>query len=97
MPGSGSAGNESSPGSSPTATAPATGLVVEIDGHVHREKIEADIERDRILAGHGLEILRLTNDEVFADPTAVVRVITESVLECAASPAIGAGGWRIPS
>jgi very-short-patch-repair endonuclease len=40
------------------------GLVVEVDGLVHDGQVEYDAQRDRILSGRGLRILRVTNEEV---------------------------------
>ena len=37
------------------------GLVVEVDGAVHEDRTDADAERDRILTGRGLRVLRFTN------------------------------------
>jgi very-short-patch-repair endonuclease len=41
----------------------AAGLVVEVDGDVHTKQPEYDAERDRILAGRGLRVLRFQNEE----------------------------------
>ena len=40
------------------------GLVLELDGGVHEERIEYDQERDRILTARGLNVLRISNDAV---------------------------------
>ena len=40
------------------------GVVVEVDGEVHRFQAEYDEERDKIIAARGFAILRFTNDEV---------------------------------
>jgi len=42
----------------------SAGLVVEVDGPVHESRGEADRERDAILAGHGLMVLRFRNQDV---------------------------------
>jgi very-short-patch-repair endonuclease len=42
----------------------AARLVVEVDGPVHEERVEYDVERSRILAARGLRILRVRNEEV---------------------------------
>ena len=39
------------------------GLGIELDGAVHFAQVDDDRERDRVLAAHGLRILRFTNDE----------------------------------
>ncbi len=52
-------------------------LVVEIDGGIHKDQREYDAERDRILAAHGLRILRFTNAEVRTNlPRVLARIVT---------------------
>lgn len=55
---------------------PAALLVVEVDGGIHKQQEPYDIERDAVLAGLGLSILRVTNDEVKRELTAVLVRIT---------------------
>ena len=46
---------------------PTTMLVIEVDGGSH-DGLEAegyDLERTQVLASHGLNVVRFTNDEVF--------------------------------
>lgn len=50
----------------------AAGLVIEVDGSVHREQSGYDSERDRILAARGLCVLRFTNAEVIRHPDTVI-------------------------
>ena len=40
------------------------GLVVEVDGGVHEDQIEYDRERDKILEGLDLRIMRVKNEEI---------------------------------
>ena len=42
----------------------SVGLVVEVDGEIHQDQAAYDAERDAILKARGLEVLRITNDEV---------------------------------
>jgi len=42
----------------------AARLVVEVDGAVHRDQLDYDVERDRVLAARGLFVLRMTNNDV---------------------------------
>ena len=51
------------------------GVVVELDGPVHDEKKEADAERECVLTGRGLLVLRFTNDEIQTDLNSVVEKI----------------------
>ena len=51
-------------------------LVVEVDGPIHASQAEYDRERDYTLAGHGLRVLRVTNDEVtHALPSVLARIL----------------------
>ena len=51
------------------------GLVIELDGRVHLQQSDYDAARDAILQSRGLSILRVTNDEVTQDITAVLARI----------------------
>jgi very-short-patch-repair endonuclease len=39
-------------------------LAIEVDGEIHETQREYDAERDRILAGEGVRVLRVTNADV---------------------------------
>jgi very-short-patch-repair endonuclease len=56
-------------------------LVVELDGPVHEDRLQAahDENRNFYLRTLGLTILRFTNQQVFEDPGAVLRKIHETV------------------
>ena len=45
----------------------ALGLVIEVDGGIHRGQAEYDAARDQILLERGLQILRVQNTEVRSD------------------------------
>lgn len=50
-------------------------LIIEVDGPIHLAQVEYDQERDYVLAGRGLTILRVTNDEVLRDlPNVLARI-----------------------
>ena len=53
----------------------SAGLVIEVDGPVHRRQAEEDAYRDKVLSGRGLRVLRITNDEVRKDLDAVLQRI----------------------
>ena len=55
------------------------GIVLEVDGAVHRNQQEYDKLRDQIIAARGLRILRFTNHEVETKMTAVLSRIREAV------------------
>jgi very-short-patch-repair endonuclease len=42
----------------------AASLVIEIDGKIHEQQIEYDLERDQVLTARGLRLLRFKNEEV---------------------------------
>jgi very-short-patch-repair endonuclease len=54
---------------------PAARVVVEVDGSIHTQQVESDAERDQVLAGWGLHVLRVTNDEVMQSLTLVLERI----------------------
>ena len=55
----------------------AAGLVIEVDGAVHRsaEEAAADSKRDQVLAEMGLRTLRFKNEDVLTDLPRVVEKI----------------------
>jgi len=50
-------------------------LVIEADGPIHLFKKEYDKNRDEVLAGLGLRILRFTNDEILNNSEEVFEQI----------------------
>ncbi|MCD4752977.1 MAG: DUF559 domain-containing protein [Anaerolineaceae bacterium] len=42
----------------------SVGLVIEIDGPIHQQQKDYDLERTRILKEHGLHLIRFQNQEV---------------------------------
>ena len=53
----------------------AARLVIECDGSAHAGREDYDADRDRILAAHGLHVLRVTNERIRADLPAVLAEI----------------------
>ncbi len=53
----------------------SAGLVVEIDGMSHDDKIREDAERTKYLKSQGLRVLRVLNRDVMDDLDAVTREI----------------------
>ena len=50
-------------------------LIIEVDGPIHDQQTEQDREREYVLSGRGLTILRFINDEVLrALPTVLARI-----------------------
>ncbi len=54
-------------------------LVIEADGPIHLYKKEYDKNRDEVLAGLDLKILRFTNDEILNDTAGVLNRIKEAL------------------
>jgi very-short-patch-repair endonuclease len=63
----------------------STGLVIEVDGSVHDQRVEYDLDRSRILEGFGLRVLRFKNQEIREDIDAVLARV---VAACQAFPPI---------
>jgi len=51
------------------------GLIIEVDGPIHETQKEADAEREAILTGRGLTVLRFTNQQVMNNMNEVLREI----------------------
>ena len=56
----------------------AAGVVVEVDGSVHQRQAEYDAERDKVLSGRGLRLMRFRNDEVMQNLDGVLEHIAEA-------------------
>ena len=63
----------------------STGLVIEVDGSVHDQRVEYDLDRSRILEGFGLRVLRFKNQEIRED---IEGVLARVVAACQAFPPI---------
>ena len=57
----------------------ALGLVIEIDGDSHAEKLEYDAERTRILNAYGLAVIRYTNEDVMNNPQGVYQHLASAI------------------
>jgi very-short-patch-repair endonuclease len=62
------------------------GLVVEVDGPYHEKQPDSDAERDQVLSGRGLHVLRVTNDSIKQDLSAVIAQITQVADERTSPP-----------
>lgn len=51
-------------------------LVIEVDGPIHQQQIEEDMERQEHLGLVGFRVLRFTNEQVITDVKKVVEEIT---------------------
>ncbi len=56
-------------------------LAIEVDGGGHYEdhKIQYDEKRTKILEGHGIKVIRFTNDQVLIETESVVQAILDSI------------------
>lgn len=64
----------------------AAGLVVEVDGSVHDNQIDIDLERDQVLQGLMLRVLRIKNQEVCSNLEAVLQKIRDACAEETSPP-----------
>jgi very-short-patch-repair endonuclease len=53
-------------------------LVIELDGMSHRDRAEYDARRTRYLENLGLDVFRVTNDDIREDSEAVARGIAQA-------------------
>jgi very-short-patch-repair endonuclease len=54
----------------------SVGLIVEVDGPIHASPDSYDVERDRILAGRNLHVMRFSNNAVLNNTQAVLTHIS---------------------
>jgi very-short-patch-repair endonuclease len=59
----------------------AAGLVIEVNGGIHDEQVEYDRERDRVLEGLDLRIMRVKNEEIRDDLSGVLTRIESACRE----------------
>lgn len=57
----------------------AAGLVIEVDGSVHDDQRQHDAERESILVGRELRVIRFRNEEVLGNLQDVLRRIAENL------------------
>jgi len=63
----------------------SAGLIVETDGGVHAQQVEADQEREELLTSLGFRVIRFTNTQVLEEIDQVLESI-QSALEDTPSP-----------
>ena len=54
-------------------------LVIEVDGAIHQQQVEADLEREHILESLGYRIIRFTNHQVLDEIDEVLQKILTSL------------------
>jgi len=57
------------------------GLIIELDGSQHVERVAQDEERTRWLNSQGFQVLRFWNDEVTSNPEGAVEQIRNHILK----------------
>ncbi|WP_404600978.1 endonuclease domain-containing protein [Dyella lipolytica] len=62
------------------------GLIVELDGGQHAERMASDADRTRRLEAMGYRVLRFWNNDVLTNSEAVLEVILEAVASAAPHP-----------
>ena len=62
---------------------PGTSVVIELDGPIHEQQREYDIERDGYLRTRGLTVIRFTADRVIRDLPGVLQDIRDA---CSSPP-----------
>lgn len=65
---------------------PEGGLVVELDGSQHGERVEADNERSAFLGAQGCRVLRFWDNEVLVDTDGVLEAIRRGLADPHPSP-----------
>ncbi len=54
-------------------------LVIEVDGGIHDEQQEYDMQREKMLSEWGFTVLRFQNEEIFNDLPRVLQKIAETI------------------
>lgn len=72
-------------------------LAIELDGVSHLGRRANDAERTRILQGHGLRVIRFTNDELLQGRDVVANVIDRTVRHMLASQRDGVSTIKPPT
>ena len=55
------------------------GLVIEVDGEIHQQQVEADQEREQILISLGYRVIRFTNEQVLTQTEQVLQRIIAAI------------------
>jgi very-short-patch-repair endonuclease len=56
----------------------AAALIIEVDGEVHEQQVEYDVERNKVLKGRELRLLRIKNEEVRQELDKVLMRIVQA-------------------
>jgi len=58
---------------------PSKRLIIEVDGPIHQDQVENDIERTRHLEAYGYRVIRFRNDEILTDIETVLSSIRKAL------------------
>ena len=64
-------------------------LVIEIDGEIHKERVEYDDGREAEIERYNIKVIRFSNIEVLKEIEKVVKSITSVVKQMLSSPPWG--------
>jgi very-short-patch-repair endonuclease len=56
-------------------------VIIEVDGDIHQQQVEADQDREQFLAGLGYRVLRFPNTQVLDQTDQVLQQILEALAE----------------
>lgn len=59
----------------------AAGLVIEVDGDIHKERQDFDANRDKVLQELGLSVIHVKNDDVLNNLPQVLRKVSDFLQE----------------
>jgi phosphoribosylformylglycinamidine synthase len=69
-------------------------LIVELDGGIHDEQIEYDLERTNLIQARGYRVIRFRNELVFTDlPTVLQKIAIAAGTRHPLARGDGRGGW----
>lgn len=72
----------------------AAALAIELDGGIHGEQMEYDQQRDAVLTGKGIRVLRIPNESVRSNMAIVLREILDNAFPSSSPPPPSQGGGR---
>jgi len=58
-----------------------SGLIIELDGKVHQQQTEADLERDQRLTELGFRVLHFSNAQIFEQTDQVLNLIIDALCQ----------------
>lgn len=58
---------------------PKAAVVIEVDGEVHQQQVEADQEREYILRGLGYRVIRFTNTQILGQTDKILQQILDAL------------------